>query len=254
MPPSDIEALYNEGHFIEAAAAGAEVGSAEALTLAARANIAAAMLETDPTLRDGYVDGALAFARAALEIDAEAVEAHLQAAIALGLVGRRSGPISAHARGLARIGRAHIDDALALDPENPWGYAALGAWHLEVVAGGGAAPARLLYGARRDEGLAAFARAVHLAPDNLVVRYERAMALLAFDAASLAPVALEDLAAVAALEPRNAIERALKVRAAELVASFEDRDADKLAENLAAFRGGYERPDALRFRRVRQVR
>ena len=49
--------------------------------------------------------------------------------------------------------KSALDAAVRDDPKNPFAVSALGGWHIEVVRGGGAWMAGMLYGAHESEAL-----------------------------------------------------------------------------------------------------
>ena len=63
-------------------------------------------------------------------------EAHLRLAAGIGFEGRYIGTFRAFMRRLPQQGKTHIERAMALDDDDPWGPAMLGAWHFEVRAPG----------------------------------------------------------------------------------------------------------------------
>lgn len=235
-----MERAYCEGRYDASVVLAETENSAPALAFAARARLAQATFETKPKGAAADVDAAIDLAARALRLDADNTEAHLQLAIALGLKGRRVGPWRAHFMGLGAEARRHIDAVLARDPQNPWALSILGAWNVEIADRGGAA-GRLLYGASRDAGLAAYNQAIALVPDNLVLQYERALAIVAADPDGLWREALSGFERVQALPPAGALEGELQRRAALLAAAIRDGDGPGLSRLVAAFRGGYER-------------
>lgn len=224
---AQARALYDAGEFLASAAMAQTQGTSQGMSLAARSTLA----------HYAYVDRAAAtaeiFARAnaladqALQRDPRNVEAHLQAAVALGYRGRISGAPQAHFAGYAKQARNHIQAALAIEPANPWAHAMLGAWNMEIVRKGGRLLARTLYGARLDTGLALYRQAFVLDPDNLVLRYEFGLALAAQDAKKNSVLAIEQLRIALALPPKNAFQRLAHARAQLLLNAL---NSDKKAE------------------------
>jgi tetratricopeptide (TPR) repeat protein len=238
---SAMEAAFSTGAFKEAALMGEEDGGSQALAFAARALLAEAGLTHDIACRDRSVEQAMKNAETALAGDPNNVEAHLQLAIALGLKARRVGTLRAHLMGLALEAKRHVERALTLSPDSPWAYAVNGAWNLEIVGRGGNLAGRAFYGASREAGIAAYDRAIALAPGNIVLHYERALALIWLDPERLKGEALKSLAAVRSASPANFMERAVAERAKELEAALKDGDTVKLAALLVHLRGDYEK-------------
>ena len=237
---SAMEAAYSVGAFEKAAGLGEADGGPAALAFAARALLADAGLTDNLIMRDQAVEKAIADSEQALESDANNVEAHLQLAIALGFKARRLGTMRAHLMGLADDARGHVEAALALAPDDPWAYAVLGGWNLEIVGRAGNAVGRAFYGATRRAGIAAYDRALALDPGNMVLQYERALALISLDPVRLKGQAEKSLAAAVTAIPTNYVERAILVRATLLDSALAQGDRASLAALVVHLRGDYE--------------
>ncbi len=205
-------ALYAAGAYEDAVAIASRAGSPADLAFAARALNAAGYFETDRKRARRTAKRALEFAEAAIEIDENLAEAHLQAAISLAVRGANMSPAKAFFLRLASRSRAHIDDALAINPGNPWALSTSGAWRLEVARRGGG----FLYGADPEEGYAEFLAARKAAPENVAIAYECALRLLASERAEWRADALEALGAALDGAPETAFEARLQARAGEL--------------------------------------
>lgn len=218
---------YVDGAFLDAAAL-AETRTGER-ALAARALIAAAVTGESNDI-DGLIARAERNARAALAEGEDGVEARLQLALALGLKGRRAplGEVLRH--GYAREGRALLDAALARDPQSAWAHALDGAWHLEVVRRGGVAGARI-YGASSARGIAAFERARALAPDDAVIAYQYAVALLELDGKRHGAKAAVLLDAARACRRGDAFEAAIGAEAHRIAGVLARHGADVAARS-----------------------
>jgi tetratricopeptide (TPR) repeat protein len=206
-----MNAAYDRGAFADAAKAGEARGDAPGLSLAARALIAEAVTG-DASQSHALLQRAIVCARTAIAADPESVEARLHWAVALGMQGRRMSLSEAARKGYAGKGRKLIDQALALDPNEPWAHALSGGWHLEVLRRGGAMGATL-YGARLSEGLAAFDRALALAPDDGAMAYQIAVSLLDYDAERYADRAGALLDTIHDWTPEDAFEQRVKAQA-----------------------------------------
>ncbi|MBU6372229.1 MAG: hypothetical protein KJS97_05820 [Alphaproteobacteria bacterium] len=219
-------AAYASGRFLEAAEAAARSPTAEDRALAARALLAACVLE-QPDRRSGLVAAAEAQARAALAADPDSVDARLQLAMALGLKGRRASLGEALRRGYASEAKRLIDEATLRDPSEPWGWALLGGWNLEVVRRGGRLGARI-YGASTAKGLAAFERAHALAPQDPVISLHFAAALLGVDAQRYGPRAQALLATAIAAPAPDAFTARMRAEAETTYAAL-TRDGPAVA-------------------------
>jgi hypothetical protein len=174
-PDAGAQAAYVAGDYARAVELARKAGGAEDLALAARAVNAVAYFDGGRKAARRIADEALGIAEEAVAADASLPEAHLQAAIALGLKGARMSPVRALVSGLAGKVRDKIDAALALDSENPWALSTSGAWRIEVARRGGGS----LYGADPVLGRQEFLKARALAPENPTIAFECALRLLA---------------------------------------------------------------------------
>jgi tetratricopeptide (TPR) repeat protein len=216
-PPEEelarAERLYMTGDFIAAARIAESVPSVRGQTLAARAMLAHAAYVAPPAERLGRYREAARLARTAIDYDAGKAEAYRYLVIALGHVARDRSLLVAHFEGYADEGRRLIDRALTLEPDSPWGHAVLGAWHTEVVAEAGAALAEYLYDASAERAKVAFETAIRLEPDNPVLRFEYAQAVVRLGGPGSAAAARNQLAAVVEMTPRDAVETIVTSRA-----------------------------------------
>lgn len=203
--PQDLDAaraLYDRGVMLKAAELARGFDSADGHALASQATLVAAIYQRSghdhALLRQAADD-----ARAALTLDPDHVQAHLQLALALGYLAEDD-PISAHLNGTAREGKALLDRALALAPDDAWAHGMLGVWHLRVVRHAGPMLAESLYGASLEQGRAQCEEAASLAPDMLAVRFGCAIALLEADPKRSTQEAVEILDTVVRLPAGDA--------------------------------------------------
>ncbi|MCC5982176.1 MAG: hypothetical protein JJU26_10710 [Oceanicaulis sp.] len=215
---------YAAGEFERAETLASIDPSAEAQAFAAGA--ALALLMADRAENRRAVAGRLsAHARAALAADDSLAEAHLRLAAGIGFEGRYTGTFRAFMRRLPQQGKTHIERAMALDGADPWGPAMLGAWHFEVVRRGGG---RAL-GASLENGMEAYGQAIANAPDDPVIAYFFAVALLASGEAAYLDAARAQLARSAELPPREgldaALDTAISTRARTLLRALDDDPA-----------------------------
>jgi tetratricopeptide (TPR) repeat protein len=206
--------LYRSGNYEAAAAAGETEGSGESLAVAARAVLADASLRDAPCMT--CLKRAEALARRSIQLDDQHPEAYVYLATALGYEARIVGSLRARFARYPEQAKEAIDRALAVAPNESWSLAAAGTWHIEVVRNGGSLLARALFGARLEIGEDYLRRAVAAEPENLVIRFQRAL-LLSGDFDVNRETVASELAAATMTEPRTAYERALKARAARLL-------------------------------------
>jgi len=197
---------YATGDYARATELADLLGTPGGYRLAARARLAEGREAADPDTRLRLFEEASRAAEKAVEVDPESAEAHLYLAIALGFVGREQGGLASHFEGLADTAKRHIDVARRLEPQNPWAYATLGGWHLEIVEMGGAFGASL-YGASEDAGIAAYSRALELKPDSAEIRQQFAAQLIAIGGDEAETLALDIATPDAPLDVETASAR-----------------------------------------------
>jgi hypothetical protein len=224
QPTGAAVQLYAAGDFVAAADAADTWRSADNLTFAARALLAACATASAPSSIDSLLSRAEVRARGALALDPNSIDARLQLALVYGMQSRRAPIATAFAAAYAPRGRRLIEQALALDPDDAHAHAMLGAWHLEVLRRGGLAGA-VTYGARLSEGLAEFERARVLAPEDPLIALHYAVALIDLNPVTYAPRAQSLLHVVSTIHPRDALESMAQHDAARL--------ADALSESPA---------------------
>ena len=159
-------------------------------------------------------------ARASIAADPHQAFGHVWLAVALGYQARVLGIVKARWRDMPAQSKAELDASVSDDPKNPYAVSALGGWHIEVVRGGGATLARYLYGASESEALNLFDRAAHLAPGNVAVRYQIALALAGFDAEKYRARIVTELKAAISGTADTAYEKKIQGRAQELLGQF----------------------------------
>lgn len=224
---------YEDGAFLQAAARAEAEGGAAGHALAARALLAEVVIG-DPADIDALIGRAEANARRALTQDADNTEARLQLAVAIGMKGRRATVAEAMRKGYAREGRALVQAALRDAPDEAWAHALEGGWNLEVVRRGGRVGAAY-FGANVAAGRAAFDRARALAPDDALIAYQYAVALLELDAERYGADAARLLHVARTCRPTDAFEARVKAKAAQVAAALDDRGAE-VAIQLATAR------------------
>jgi len=225
-PEADAQGAYNRGAWTEAEAAARNTPDPETRTLAAQAALAPLMLGemsgAPRSERRAIARRAQAHARAALELDPDHAPAHLRLAAALGFEARYVSPVRAALMGLPQEGRRHIETAITLDPEDPWGHALLGAWHLEVARRGRPG----MFGSDASEGLTRYRAAAPHAGDDPAIAFHFALALIAADPQAHGDEALALLDEARTAMAPGAFEDAIRAQAGAMRALLErDRDA-----------------------------
>lgn len=214
-PASPALVAFQSGNFLAAADAARGASDAPAWSLAARALLAQVLAEGNPHANAALLEESIALSRKSLNAMPDSVEARLDLAFALGIKGRRASKLEALRRGYASQGKRLIDEALALDPHAAWAYAMLGGWNCEVLRRGGALAGKL-YGAQLDRGLAAFDKAMSLAPDDPAIALQYAVALLGVDSEKYAQKA------------RGLLDRAAGAQGTDAVAQIMIKEARRL--------------------------
>lgn len=219
-PPPEAARLYASGEFIAAANLAATQHTPSDLTFVSHALLAACA--TDQTQNvDALLARAASNARSALQLDPNSVEAHINLALAYGMMGKRASLSDAIAHNYAGRGRQLINQALALDPNNARAHALLGAWHFEVLRRGGRLGA-LTYGARINAGLAEFRRSLALAPNDPLIPLQFAVALLQRDPQGNAAAARGVLQRTRGMSARDALESVALADAQRLLQALDN--------------------------------
>ena len=231
----EIFALYARGDYEQAAKVGEAAHTAPGLAIAARAVLADEVLRDTPCL--ACLERAESLARQAVAADPHFAFGQVWLAVALGYQARIVGAVKARLKDSPAQSKAALNMAVTDDPKNAYAVSALGGWHIEIVRGGGATLARLLYGAREDQALALFDRAIKLAPGNVAVRYQIALSFLGFDGDKYRARILTELRAAVAGEAATAYEKEIQGRANELLGLVNRGAQDALAARVRKYQG-----------------
>ncbi|HEY8949699.1 MAG TPA: hypothetical protein VIM56_12500 [Rhizomicrobium sp.] len=171
--------LYEQGKYDDAIAAGIAQRNSAGYAIAARAELAAEVMRDTRCLE--CIERAEDDARKAIAADPSNPDGHVFLAVALGRKGRLVSALTVISQGYATQAKAELDAALAADPGNAFAWAALGGWNIEIVHKGGPRLAKMIYGATREQGAAAFDKAFALAPGNVGLRYQYALTLSSYN-------------------------------------------------------------------------
>lgn len=227
--------LYAAGKYQEAVRAGLAAHSAYGYAIAARAVLADAVLRPAPCM-DCLKQGE-AYARQAVAADPALPDGQIWLAVALGYESRLTGLVAARLRDTPGQSKAALDAAVKTAPDDPYAVSALGGWNIEVVRGGGAFLARLIYGASEAQGIALFDRAVKLAPGNVAVRYQIALSLAGYAPDIYRSRIESELEAAIQDTPNTAYEKAIQARAGELLSSLKGGNRAALAAKVRQYQG-----------------
>jgi len=224
QPDQNAFQLFVAGDYEGSAKAAEIIGDAQSLALAARALNAAAYLERDDQQARLIAKRALGYAKEAISLDPRLVEAKLQAAISYAQRSARMSLVRAFLSGNANKARDLLDEALTIEPENPWALSSSAAWHLEVARQAGVGR----YGSDPVIGHEQFSAARALDPDNLLICYEAALRILSYNDPEKRAYGLSALEAAIDLQPKDAFENSIQQRAEAFQAAIEtDENAER---------------------------
>ncbi|MBY9065476.1 hypothetical protein K1X12_01110 [Hyphomonas sp. WL0036] len=209
--------------------AGREL-TADAYALRARALLAKAVCGEQEPPRS-LIEQALGEADAALKLDPRHEEGRLQKAIALSLILRPMGVGEASRTGFGELSKSLAEGVLADDPANFYAHGFLAVWHVEVERRGGMIGAAIM-GASMKSARRHYGEAVHLAPEDIGLRWQWARALAALDAKKYRHEIEEALTAAVGTVPATDLDRVMQARAAallEAVSLKKPRDVERVA-------------------------
>ena len=235
LADSGLYAIYASGRYEDAVRAGVTAGNAEGFAIAARAVLAEAVLAPAPCL--DCLKRAEDFARLAVQADPANADGQVWLAVALGYQARITGAVVARLHDAPGQSKKALDAAVKAAPDNPFAISGLGGWHIEVVKGGGALMAGLLYGAHESDALALFDRAARLAPGNVAVRYQIGLSLAGFNPEKYRARVDSELEAATRDVPASTYEKVMQARAAELLALLRAGPADRFAALVRKYQG-----------------
>ncbi|GIW24855.1 hypothetical protein [Meiothermus sp.] len=171
--PAAVLKLVDEGKFQEAYEAGLRLGSAEGLTLAAKAaSYFAGYLAKDSEKADWF-GRAEAAARRAIQADTDYAEAYFELARAQGRLSQYRGILES--LGLAGSIKENLDKTLRLNPRHAGAKVALALWHHSLISKN----VGWLYGANGNVILPLFNEAIQLEPQTIIHKVELAGVLAA---------------------------------------------------------------------------
>ena len=175
----DARSACAEGRFLQAADLGEALATSEGYTLAAKSLAVYAHFEAADEDWSEVIERAMRMGEEAVRADPANPEAHCQFAHAVGRYAQRVGTTTALRKGLAGKIRDALEAALDIDPGYPGAHLTLGGWHADVAQAGFLA--RKIYGASRKKAVYHYERALELAPESKILRYEYGIRLLELD-------------------------------------------------------------------------
>lgn len=199
--------LFHNGEFEAAARCGQRMGGA-GLTLANKAAcIHASYVEAHEPARLQRWQAAAEQARVLQASDPDNPNAWYWEAYALGRYSQGISVTKALALGLAGQIQRALQRALTLAPHHADAHLAAGSFHAEIIDKVGELIGGMTYGARKDEGLAHYERAMALNPDSAITLAEVAQGCVMLDGEAAIDRATALLERAAAFEPLDAMER-----------------------------------------------
>ncbi|HMH65854.1 MAG TPA: hypothetical protein VK515_09720 [Rhizomicrobium sp.] len=231
----EIFAIYARGDYEQAVRLGEAARTAPGLAIAARAVLAEDVLGDAPCLP--CLERAEGLARQAVAIDPHFAFGQVWLAVSLGYQARLIGVVKARLKNTPAQSKVALDAAVADDPRNAFAISALGGWHIEIVRGGGAFLAGLAYGAKENQALALFDRAVKLAPDNVAVHYQIALSLAGFNLEKYRARVAAELRASVSGTADTAYEKKIQGRGAELLGLLNQGAHDAFDSRVRKYQG-----------------
>jgi hypothetical protein len=207
----DANALFVSGDYIAAIADGEREGDAVGLTVAAKAALADAELRDTPCLE--CLERGEDLAKRAIAADPSRVEPYIVLVVTLGRRSRIIGFLRAYRDGIGSQADDAISTALELDPQSSWALSARGGWHIEVVRLAGRLLASVIFGANIEEGRDYYRRGIAAEPENLVLPYQYALSLSAYDLDGSREEIAWALTSAVDTMPRDAYESTIRERA-----------------------------------------
>lgn len=231
----NVRQEYVHGNYGQAERDGVLVNSSDSLAIAARAALADVALRDTPCM--DCLKRAERYANQAISIDPENSDAQTWLAVTLGYEGRLVGKLRARWQDLPGRARHALDAAIAADPDNAFAVAGLGGWNIEIVHGGGALLAQILYGATEARGLALFKSAEEKAPYNPAIHYQIALTLAGFDVQRYRPRISSELVRTRTARAKTTYEKEIQQRAATLLDLLVSNQSAAFARRVQLYQG-----------------
>ncbi len=198
---------YHAGRFGAAIEGGIAAGPAGTCVANKAACVYAGYLEKSERRKGELLQQAGARAEAQQSAEPKNANAFYLYGFATGRYSQTISVTKALAQGLGTRVRDALTRAIALQPKHADAHIALGAFHAEVIDKVGALIGGMTYGAKRDEGLRLFRKALELNPDSAIARIEYANAMVMLDGKKALKEAEALYAQAAECEAMDAMER-----------------------------------------------
>lgn len=199
--------LYHQGDFQPACELGLSLGLPGYAVANKAATIYATYLEDNEKKKLALLEEAAARGEEQMAKMPEYPNAFYFHALALGRYSQGISVAKALAQGLGTRVRDALLRTLALEPDHADAHIALGAFHAEVISKVGAMVGGLTYGARKEDAIAHYERALRLNPDSAIARIEYANGLVMLFGEAKMKQAEKLYHEAAACTPADAMER-----------------------------------------------
>lgn len=227
----DARAALDGGNYQLAVQQSAELGTADALVLAAEA-LNAQLLLGQAERKVRTAKKAMKMARAALELDPDTKDAHLQYALAYGFYGRHVSSFTAWRKNLPKKIHMAIDEAALAAPDDHRIHALRGAWHLNLLYKAGNFDVEKRYGANRAKGGAHFETALASHPDDIIIGASFIMLVYVLEPEAKAAQTEQSLKTILAANPKNATEQKLQQQMQKVYDGFATGEALRRAKTF----------------------
>ena len=227
--PQEVRGLIAAGEYETARVTAESLDTAEGYALAAESLSAQILLGEVEKLNKRSKE-ARELAEIALALDPEHYNARLQYALSDGFVTRTSNNLTAWRKKLPMKTLGKIGTFRQAYPEDPRGLALEAAWHMGVMRKAGVKNGEKWFGASLEEGERLYAQARRLAPNDVLIETNYAMALLVLDTDTYGPQMKPVLEAVAAMPANDDLYKKVQDKAATVLAAYGD---DKQVKRLA---------------------
>ena len=229
---AEAVSAFAKGDFLRAADLAEEAVEADSLAFAARSVLANAMVNSGGMPEQEHLERAEALALRAMDINDGHIDGQMQLAIAFSLQARPLSNRQAMRSGLGQKARRLAEDILLEDADNAYAHALLAIWNMEVLRRGGRIGARIM-GASAITAMEHYDAARLATPDDGSLHWQWARVLAATNAKRYKEHIDVALLAAAAANTDDALEAAMKARAAKFKQDIETLSYDEI-EALAA--------------------
>lgn len=231
-PEEDVRALIEGGQYTQAFEISLQLENASGYILAAESLSTLILLGEIDDINSRSKE-ARELAKMALELAPQSYEARLQYVLNDGFVTRTTGEFKAWRKKLPAKTYQNISNFRADYPQDARAIALEAAWHLGIVRKTGESAGVKWFGASGTRGIELYAQAIQLEPNNLIIRTNYVMGMLALDTPPDMEYIKSQLVDILAIEAKNDVDRKLRIRAKHVHTAFDNpKDAVRLAERF----------------------